>query len=185
MTETRISIRDVAAELGTRKQAVFKVMKRLGIAATQSRDPSRGNQLVGYVTRAEFQRIGNAFNRRGDSEAHDLGTAGNADGFISSEIGVFYLVQLEPELDPCRFKVGFAANLQERLRALRCSAPFAKVIETWPCRRLWERTAIDCVTDGGEQLHTEVFRTTCLEQTTERCRRFFGMMPCVDRADQS
>jgi hypothetical protein len=87
------------------------------------------------------------------------------------------LLLLEPEYDPGRFKVGFAGSLSERLRALRCSAPFIKVVQTWPCKMLWERTAIECVTEGCMQLHTEVFRTQSIEPVLQRCEQFFNLMP--------
>jgi hypothetical protein len=102
-----------------------------------------------------------------------------SDDFVSAEVGVFYLIQLEPEFDPGRFKVGFAAGMSERLRQLRCSAPFATVVRSWPCRRLWEKTAIESVSAGCERLHTEVFRTGSLDEIIERCERFFAVMPPV------
>ena len=101
------------------------------------------------------------------------------DNLVSAEVGVFYLIQLEADFDPGRFKVGFAAGMSERLRQLRCSAPFAAVVRTWPCRRLWEKTVIDSVAAGCERLHTEVFRTTSLDEIVARCERFFAIMPPV------
>ena len=97
----------------------------------------------------------------------------------AAEEGVFYLVQLEPDLDPGRFKIGFTASLPERLRHLRCAAPFAVVVKFWPCRRLWEKTAIDCVSVGFERLHTEVFRAGSLDEASRRCDNFFAMMPPI------
>jgi hypothetical protein len=91
--------------------------------------------------------------------------------------GVFYLLLLEPDHDPGRFKVGFAINLPDRLRALRCSAPFAIVIKSWPCKNLWEKTAIECVSEGCERLHTEVFRTASIETVIAKCESFFALMP--------
>jgi hypothetical protein len=38
----------------------------------------------------------------------------------------------------------------KRPQTLKCSAPFTKVLATWPCENLWEKTAIDCVTQGCE-----------------------------------
>jgi hypothetical protein len=102
-------------------------------------------------------------------------------GIYSPEQGVFYLIQLEPTHDPQRFKVGFAADMTERLRAIRCAAPFATVLKSWSCRRLWEKTAIDCVTADCEQVHTEVFRTHSIQEVTDRCDKFFGMMPVLPK----
>lgn len=96
---------------------------------------------------------------------------------LPAEIGLFYLVQLEPDHDPGRFKAGFTSNMEERLRAHRCAAPFVKVIKTWPCRSLWEKTTIDCVCDGCERLHTEVFRSDSIDQVVEKCDEFFSLMP--------
>jgi hypothetical protein len=94
-----------------------------------------------------------------------------------AEQGVFYLLQLEPDHDPGRFKVGFATSLPERLRTLKCSAPFIAVLATWPCKNLWEKTAIDCVTQGCERLYTEVFRTDSIDVVRQKCERFFELMP--------
>lgn len=61
----------------------------------------------------------------------------------------------------------------------RCSAPFAHYRKYWPCRRTWERAAIDGVTNGLEQLHTEVFRGPSLDEVLARGERFFSVMPAV------
>lgn len=92
---------------------------------------------------------------------------------------MFYLVQLEPEHDPGRIKVGFTTDIDGRLRKHRCSAPFAQCLKTWPCQRIWERTVIDCVTTGLEKLHTEVFRTQSIESVIAKAEQFFAIMPRV------
>jgi hypothetical protein len=177
MSDDLISVIDVALELGKRKAAIFKIMKRLGIEARKRRLTSRGNQLVSYITQSDLERVrGEVLSTRRRRRADEIIEDGD-DDYISAELGVFYLVRLEPNHDPGRFKTGFAANMPERLRALRCSAPFATVVKSWACRRLWERTAIDCVTTGCEQIHTEVFRTDSLEGVQRKCEEFFGMMP--------
>lgn len=172
-----ISVIDVARHFGKRKSTVFKVLKRLGIEPKKLRNSSSGNQLVAYITQDELRAVRGELvlmaetgQSEGSTEIGDLG---------SVEDGVFYIVQLEPDLDPGRFKAGFAAGMSDRLRQLRCSAPFASVVRTWPCRRLWERTAIECVSAGCERLHTEVYRTIALEEVVDRGERFFGVMPAV------
>ena len=91
--------------------------------------------------------------------------------------GVFYLIQLEPEHDPGRFKIGFASNIDERLRSHRTVAPLCQIVKTWPCKPLWEKTAIDSVCAGYERLYTEVFRAPSLAEVESRCDRFFAVMP--------
>jgi hypothetical protein len=98
---------------------------------------------------------------------------------FSPDVGYFYLIQLEPEYDPFRFKVGFTTDLTGRLRHHRCSAPFAEYLKNWPCRRTWERAAIDCTTVNTEQLHTEVFRCASLEAVLARAEQFFATMPTL------
>ena len=84
------------------------------------------------------------------------------------------------ELCPVWSRIGFASNLPERLRAHRCSAPFATVVATWPCLLLWEKTAIDCVTQKCERIHTEVYRTGDIPQVKNRGDQFFALMPDVE-----
>ncbi|HEV3302111.1 MAG TPA: hypothetical protein VG055_20830 [Planctomycetaceae bacterium] len=167
----------VGKQLGKKKAAIFKVMKRLGITALKRRDSDSGNQFVAYITQDEFGRVRSEVEARRASRTNESDNYRNGDGFVSAELGEFYLIRLEPDHDPFRFKVGFAANVTERLRALRCSAPFSVLVKSWPCRRLWEKTAIDCVTADCERLHTEVFRCNSFEMVLERCEQFFKMMP--------
>lgn len=185
MSQDMISVIDVAHGQGKKKSTIFRVLRRLGVTPPKRRDSTSGNQLVAYITIEESELVVQELLGRSKRLLPEVGDRNqNSDESISSELGVFYLIQLEPEHDPGRFKVGFAASMPERLRQLRCSAPFASVVQKWPCRRLWEKTAIDCVSIGCEQLHTEVFRATVLEQVVARCQRFFDIMPVVMPTDE-
>lgn len=178
MTESLISVKDFAEENGLLKQTVFKVIKRLGIEPEKSRggDQNRG-QTISYITEREAQMVLDALASTMSARVTAEGESMSVPEAALYDIGVFYLLSLEPEHDPTRFKVGFASNLNERLRQHRCSAPFAEVVKTWPCRRLWEKTAIECVTDGCEQLHTEVFRAQSVDAVEAKCNQFFQLMP--------
>lgn len=175
MSDKQISVKDLSDRHGLKRQTVFKVIKRLGIEPEKTRggSESRG-QIISYITENEANKIlktiaaGKNTNDQGEKNVTEAALYDN---------GVFYLIQLEPEHDPNRFKVGFASNFNERLRQHRCSAPFAELLETWPCRRLWEKTAIECVTEGCEQLHTEVFRAESIKKVQIKCEEFFGLMP--------
>ncbi len=181
MTEHLISVKDFAEKNGLIRQTVFKVLKRLEIEPTKSRggNQSRG-QTISYITQDDARRILVAFDSSRRTQNGEEGEESEFAKAVLYNIGVFYLLSLEPEHDPSRFKVGFASNLNERLRQHRCSAPYAQVVKTWPCRRLWEKTAIECVTEGCERLHTEVFRVrapSSLMSVKEICERFFDLMP--------
>lgn len=168
-----VSVIDVADQLGVLKQTVFKVVRRLGITPLKRRDEARRNQLASFVTAVERDRIVEELRK---SVANELQPTPVGDREWD-DLGLFYLIQLEPEHDPERVKVGFTVSVAERLRTHRCSAPFATVVKTWPCRRVWERAAIDCVTRGAEQLHTEVFRVSGLDASIRLGDSFFDLMP--------
>ena len=175
--EGLISVIDLAAQLERRKQTLFKVISRLGIdTVKQPNGNSRGATLA-YVTHADAMRIQDALGLPGTGE--DDGMEDEDENYAPTQRGVFYLLVLEPNHDPGRFKVGFATNLSERLRTHRCSAPFATVVKSWPSKSLWEKTAIECVSAGCERLHTEVFRTTSIEAVLAKCEQFFELMPSL------
>lgn len=173
--EERISIPELADELQCYKQSLFKIAKRLNISAVKKRDSERRNQLVATVSMEEALLIKQEFiARTRQSFNNDLSIEN-----LIADNGLFYLIQLEPEHDPERVKVGFSTDLEGRLQKHRCSAPFAQYLKTWPCQRLWERTAIDSITNGAEKLHTEVFRVDSLAKVLERADNFFALMPLV------
>jgi len=178
--EERIAIVDLADDLQVRKQRIFKILPRLGIRPTQRREASRGNQNVATVSQAEAAAIRSEIERSSESPSGSGARPGTLAAFSSDDVGFFYLIQLEPEHDAGRFKVGFTMDLDGRLQKHRCSAPFARYVSSWPCRRVWERAAIDCVTSGCDQLHTEVFRAASMDQVSARAQAFFAMMPGLE-----
>ncbi len=178
--EERIAIVDLADELQVRKQRIFKILPRLGIRPTQRRESSRGNQNVATVSQAEAAAIRSEIERSSESPSGSNVRSGILAASCADDVGFFYLIQLEPEHDSARFKVGFTMDLDGRLQKHRCSAPFARYVASWPCRRVWERAAIDCVTTGCDKLHTEVFRAASVEQVSVRAQSFFTMMPSLE-----
>ena len=92
------------------------------------------------------------------------------------EIGVF--IQLVPELDPKRLKLGFAEGIVQRLSQHRTAAPTARVLRARPCTRSWEPTAIDALTRVGCHLiRNEVFECEDPEALVERGEAFFSTLP--------
>jgi hypothetical protein len=183
MNDDRISVIEAAQAVGYGKQAVFKILNRLGIETFKERSLDHNGQAIAYIALDDFQLLQNDVASRQGTTTGESESDGDSLGL---DDGVFYLIQLEPEHDPGRFKVGFAININERLRAHKCSAPFAHVVKTWACKRRWERTAIDCVTSNCAQLHTEIFRTDSLAAVTAKCDEFFAIMPrLVDDGDSA
>ena len=173
----RVAIVDLADDLQVRKQRIFKILPRLGIRPTQRREASRGNQNVATVSQSEATAIRTEIEKASALAASNGSGLGIPAVFTSDDNGFFYLIQLEPDHDAGRFKVGFTMDLDGRLQKHRCAAPFAQYVGTWPCKRAWERAAIDCITNGCEQLHTEVFRAPMLDRIAARAQSFFSIMP--------
>lgn len=171
--ENYISVIDASNKFGARKQTFFKWIKQLGIEPIKSKNSSHKGQLTSYITLEEFDRL-IEFKEQNDQ---NLELTRNS---ITIDHGVFYLIQLEPDLDPGRYKLGFASNIAERIRKHKCVAPFAKLIQTWPCHVLWERTGIDSISIGSEKLYTEVFRTNSIDEIKLKCSNFFELMPSLE-----
>ena len=164
-----ISIIDIADAHGKRKQSIHKLVKRLGIEVVKMKSNNARGQMISYITTRDYEELRRQLDKP-DSPNSDTRTDGS---------GVIYLVQLEPEIDPGRFKIGFTTDPDERLRSHRTSAPFSELVKTWPSKFLWEKTAIDCITQDCEQLHTEVFRTQDFDLVIGRAERFFELMPTM------
>jgi hypothetical protein len=171
MPNEMVSVLEVARDHGKRKQSIFKIIKKLRIDVHKEKSHASKGQAIAYISTSDRTRIDEYLANSGPATDGELLS-------IRPELnGFFYLIQLEPTHDPGRFKVGFATSIAERMTAHRTAAPLLKLIQTWPCKLLWEKTAIDCVTAGCERLHTEVYRTGSLEVIVDKCHKFFGLMP--------
>jgi len=92
--------------------------------------------------------------------------------------GWFYIIQLVPELEAGRVKLGFASDVEARLGAHRTSAPTAELLKSWPCNRKWEAAAIASIARTDcEALSGEVFVVGDLDRLIGRGDAFFGIMP--------
>mgnify|MGYP001764822705 CR=1 FL=1 len=171
MNNEVISVIDVANNLGKHKAYIFKILGRLGIDTVKEKNSAARGQKIAYITSDDYERLKEYL---GGTEPEP----GLVPTLAQTDVGgVFYLIQLEPTHDPGRFKLGFATNIEERLRSHKTSAPFSKVLKTWPCKLLWEKTAIDCASQGCVRLHTEVFHTDSIDEVLSRCDQFFKLMP--------
>ena len=170
-SETLISIIEIARSHGRRKQTVHKIVRRLGLDVKHLVVKDSRGAKASHISVLDYETHRQHFDAKptnGKDASPELQGA-----------AVFYVILTEPDLDPGRFKVGFSTDASERLRSHKTSAPFSKLVRTWPCRALWEKTAIDCITAGCEQLGPEVFRTTDIQDVIRRADRFFEMMPAA------
>jgi len=167
-----VSIRDLAAHLGMDRSHARRYVIKLGYAFHKRRTPDSGSQLTLCVTSAEADKI---VSQRADK------------GFLAStvvavsDVGAFYVIQLVPDLDAKRLKLGFAESLEQRILEHRTAAPTARVLRAWPCKRPWERTALDALTRVGCRLILNgVFECYEPNALLERGEVFSSMLPQPD-----
>ncbi|MEW6252455.1 MAG: hypothetical protein AB1716_17590 [Planctomycetota bacterium] len=172
MADEFISLKRLAEQLGMDRSHARRYVLRLGFHPKKRRTLDSANQLTLTLTAAEAQAI---VAQR--SEAGFL----DSERAVSNEHGVFYVVQLVPDLDPLRLKLGFAADMNERLSQHRTAAPTATCVRIWPCRRSWELAAIDCITRVGCRLIiNEVYEADDVDAAVRRGDEFFSVMPPVE-----
>ena len=109
-------------------------------------------------------------------------------GSTPNDQGLFYILDLIPEANINRLKLGFTRSVSTRLKAHQTTAPTAAVIRTWPCKRSWELTAMDVVCRGEVQVghdRSEVYDVHSVEEVIHRADQFFSMMPCLSNDSSS
>jgi len=119
-----------------------------------------------------------------EKQAAEIIEARQDEGFLHSdksvitESGFFYVIQLVPELDLNRLKLGFAININERLSQHRTAAPTSVVVKSWPCKRSWETTVMDCLASVGCRLIlNEVFECDDIEKLLKKGAELFSILP--------
>jgi hypothetical protein len=94
--------------------------------------------------------------------------------------GACYVIQLVPDLDPHRIRIGFADDLTGQLARLRAGAPTAAVLRSWPCRSAWAAAAVDCLTAGCRPFLGDVLECDDLDALVARGDRLFALLPTLD-----
>lgn len=164
-----VFVKDLAAELGIDKSFFLKYVKRCGIDIHKRRDYTSGNQLTNAITISECEYV----KKRRQEE-----------GFINSSkvqqgnVGLFYIIQLIPELDSCRIKLGYTDDMNSRLQQHRTAAPTAVVLKTWPCKRSWESSIMDCLSVAHcKHILNEVFECEDINLLINRGDEVFNIFP--------
>lgn len=166
-----VSIKNLAEMLNMDRSHARRYVLNLGIKPQKRRTPDSGNQLSLTVTHNEAMAI---------VKYRESSGFGKQTGQPSAESGYFYVIQLVPELDPRRVKLGFTIDIKDRLAQHRTAAPTAKVLKTWPCRRSWEQCAIDSLSSisaGCKHIMNEVYECFSFDELFERGDSFFNCLP--------
>jgi hypothetical protein len=164
-----ISIKHLAENLAMDRSHARRYILRLGIKPQKRRTADSGNQLTLTVTKDEAKSI---LKHREEQGFTDRARP------IESDVGYFYVIQLVPELDSKRLKLGFAVDLNDRLTQHRTAAPTAKVLKAWPCKRSWETTVMDCLSAVScRHILNEVFECDNLDALIGKGNEIFNTLP--------
>ena len=169
MEDEFVSLKQLAKELGMDRSHARRYVRRLGFTPQKMRRPDSQNQLTLAVSIPEAELIRGKRREEGFFESMKP---------VVMEVGVFYVIRLVPELDPRRLKLGFADYLLSRLGQHRTAAPTASVVKSWPCKRTWEGTVMDCLTGVNCRLIlNEVFECDDVDALIERADSLFALLP--------
>lgn len=166
---TFVSLKQLALELNMDRSHMRKYVLALGIQPHKRRTADSHHQLTLAVDTAEADQIRQDRSKKGFVSSETV---------VCDELGFFYVVQLVPELDPTRVKLGFAADLKARLAQHRTAAPTAKIIRSWRCKRSWEKTVIDCLAAVRCSLiANEVYKCHDTESLVKKADELFAVLP--------
>ncbi len=164
-----VPVKHLARELGMDRSHARRYVLQLGVVPQKRRTADSGSQLTLTITAQEAEYVRNTRREEG------FGSDGKA---VDTSVGVFYVVQLVPELDPNRVKLGFAEGVVGRLAQHRTAAPTAKILKTWPCKRSWEQTVIDALANASCRLIlNEVYECCDIEKLLALGDQLFQLLP--------
>lgn len=168
MDESFVPLSELAKDLRMHKTHVKAFATKHGFHITRVRTRAAGNQETLAVTATDADALR-------EIRQQWIGAS------ISSEQngkGWFYVVQVLPEIDVARVKLGFATDSQQRLNSYRTICPSATIVKTWPCRFTWEQCAIASLTRiECQQIGQELFHCDDLSRLIERGDTFFSLLP--------
>ncbi len=158
-------------EVSTVRRHIKKMQLELDITPLKQKTSTSKGALVNCLSIGDTKTFINYF------ETKDNPTQEN---FQYSRFGYFYIIQLIPEFDPNRVKIGFADNVEKRLSEHQTASPTAKVIKSWPCKRSWDQTVMDSITRKDCKLIMNEVYEGEINNFIERAENFFAMMPTPD-----
>jgi len=104
------------------------------------------------------------------------------------QAGYFYAIELAPETTPGRIKLGWASDVERRLRQHRKEkhSPLACVLHTWPCAFGLEKSIIRAATlCGCEHVEGETFDVASVEILIATVSAFLADAPDISPSKRS
>lgn len=165
-----VTIQELANELGMDRSSLRRYVLKNGFTPVSIRGQDSRGQLTLAFTSEDAEAVRALRTKQGFS-ATFRAPVDNGHGF-------FYVIQLIPELDPLRVKLGWTNDVGSRLDAHRTAAPTAELVKSWPCRKSWEIAAMHSVTRVDcTHIANEVYRCNDIDSLVARCDQFFAIMP--------
>ena len=165
-----VGIPDIAKRVGSDGTSVRRLIAREGDALKIQIRRGKGDRVL--LTRDDAEKLIASYEAR-----HAPSAMENQDTATFDRHGYFYIIQLVPEAIPNRVKLGFADSVERRLADHRTSAPTAKLLKAWPCRRSWEFAATDSATRSDCKLVLNEVHEGDIEEFVKRVDAFFAMIP--------
>ncbi len=170
-----VPLMEIADTIGVDPTTIRRLIKKygdeLGIAVERVKSKSRNGRWVDCLSIDDRNSLIDFYESRVKNE--DL----SSDELSPRRFGVFYIIQLIPEVLPNRVKIGYTDDLKKRLNEHRTAAPTAKVIGSWPCKRSWDQAAMDCITKENCKLVMNEVYEGDVEIFLNRANNFFSQMP--------
>lgn len=164
-----IALKEISSRIGLDKSNTRKWLIAQGFTFVRTRD-IESRQLINALTEEDAER---AIELR-----ENQGFADREGNLPAASNGYFYVVRLMPDLAPNRIKFGFADYIQSRMSAHRTTCPKLEIVQTWPCLRAYESTAIAVAVNGGSTLYGgEVYDVESVDEVVNRLDRLFEMLP--------
>lgn len=165
-----VILADLAQELGLDRSNMRKYVLKQGFSFLQVRTPKSRGQSVLALTEQDAELVRELRSKQGFLSGQP----------IENGHGWFYLVQIAPDLDPKRIKLGFASDPARRVDSYRTLSPTVILVKAWRCRASWEPAAIASLTrQGAVSLGGEVFQIEDLDLAVNCGDAFFSIMPSV------
>jgi hypothetical protein len=153
----------------TIRRTLKKVGKELGIEVKRKRN--KKGTLSNCLAIEDVNKLISHF------ETRQAKIQSDEESVALQRFGYFYIVQLVPEAIPERVKLGYTDNLKQRLLEHQTSAPTAKIIGHWKCKRYWEQAAIDSITRENCKLVLNEVYEGDIVQFIKRAKEFFALLP--------
>jgi len=175
MNEDYVLLKDLATEIGLDRSNARKYVLKAGFSMFKVRTPESRRQLTLALTPEDAETIKELRQSQGYAVGKHPGKA-----IIDNNCGWFYIIQLVPELEPGRVKLGFAGDVDARLQAHKTAAPTAELLKAWPSKRSWEPAIIASLTrEHCELISDEVFTVDDLDSLIDRGNTFFSLLPTL------